>query len=98
MQGRDDTESTPFCLFLSWGPPHDPYELVPAEFRELYDPEELTLRPNAAPLLGRGANSCEPPIRHWGSSEAFETGEPHDYDDPREVLANYYAAITALDD
>lgn len=36
----------PFCLFLSWGPPHNPYETAPEEYRRLYHPEELRLRPN----------------------------------------------------
>jgi arylsulfatase A-like enzyme len=57
----------PFLLCLSWGPPHDPYDQVPEEYRKQYDPEKLTLRPNA-----QNAD--------------------------RERLANYYAAITALDD
>ncbi len=37
----------PFCLFLSWGPPHDPYRQVPQEFLEMYPPEEIALPPNA---------------------------------------------------
>jgi len=36
----------PFCLFLSWGPPHDPYRTVPQEFLDMYPTEEVTLRPN----------------------------------------------------
>ncbi len=30
-------QANPFALFLSWGPPHDPYPLVPDEFRALYN-------------------------------------------------------------
>jgi len=56
----------PFFLIISWGPPHAPYQLVPEEYRRLYDPEMLELRPN-----------CENPDRR--------------------ALADYYAAITALD-
>lgn len=37
----------PFCLFLSWGPPHAPYRQVPQELLEMYPPEEIALRPNA---------------------------------------------------
>jgi arylsulfatase A-like enzyme len=37
----------PFCLFLSWGPPHDPYRDAPREFLDLYPPEGVALRPNA---------------------------------------------------
>jgi len=36
----------PFCLFLSWGAPHNPYEQVPQQFREMYDPSRIALRPN----------------------------------------------------
>lgn len=43
------SNQAPFCLALSWGPPHDPYTMVPDSYRELYDPTQLTLRPNAQP-------------------------------------------------
>jgi len=47
LQQADDR---PFCLFLSWGPPHDPYEQVPDAYKSLYDPLQLTLRPNVRPI------------------------------------------------
>jgi arylsulfatase A-like enzyme len=56
----------PFFLIISWGTPHAPYQLVPEEYRSLYDPEALELRPNCV-------------------------------DPDRRALADYYAAITALD-
>jgi arylsulfatase A-like enzyme len=36
----------PFILFLSWGPPHNPYRTAPRKYREMYDPKNITLRPN----------------------------------------------------
>jgi len=36
----------PFLLMLSWGPPHAPYETAPEEFKKLYKPEDIILRPN----------------------------------------------------
>ncbi len=42
---NDDSED-PFCLFLSWGPPHDPYRLMPEDYI-IYDPDEIQLRDNA---------------------------------------------------
>lgn len=36
----------PWFLCLSWGPPHDPYHLVPARYAGLYPRRELRLRPN----------------------------------------------------
>lgn len=43
---RDHAANGPFALFLSWGPPHNPYETAPAEYNALYDPATLVLRPN----------------------------------------------------
>lgn len=37
-------KARPFCLMLSWGPPHPPYE--PPEQFAIYDPEKVPLRPN----------------------------------------------------
>ncbi|MCL5283762.1 MAG: sulfatase [Armatimonadetes bacterium] len=76
LQQKDER---PFCLFLSWGPPHDPYDLVPSEYKSLYDPAKIELRPNADPTTP-------------GPTD-LSRGQ-----DPKVALANYYAAITALDD
>ena len=43
---RTHDPAKPFLLVLSWGPPHNPYATAPEEFRRLYDPAKLTLRPN----------------------------------------------------
>lgn len=36
----------PFVLFLSWGPPHAPYQTAPEAYRRRYQPEAVALRPN----------------------------------------------------
>lgn len=36
----------PFCLMLSWGPPHAPYQTAPEEFRKMYENVDVKLRPN----------------------------------------------------
>lgn len=70
----------PFFLVISWGPPHDPYWMVPEDYRLRYNPDKITLRPNVKldtkKLLGP---------KDAGFS-------------PKETIANYYAAITALDE
>ena len=35
-----------FFLFLSWGPPHAPYQSAPAEYRSMYAAENIQLQPN----------------------------------------------------
>lgn len=71
-------DQRPFCLFLSWGPPHDPYDQVPDEFRTGYDSDALQLRDNVA----------EPVADATPLANGL---------DPRTTIANYYAAVTALD-
>jgi arylsulfatase A-like enzyme len=44
IRGRDGEK--PFLLFLSWGPPHAPYDTAPERFRDMYDPNDIALRPN----------------------------------------------------
>lgn len=58
-------DGPPFCLFLSWGPPHDPY-IAPKKYKKMYDPEKIELRENA--FLA-----------------------------DKNIIVNYYAAITSLD-
>jgi len=41
----------PFLLFLSWGPPHNPYATAPKEFQQMYDPKDIKLRPNVPEAL-----------------------------------------------
>ncbi|MBN1250324.1 MAG: sulfatase [Anaerolineae bacterium] len=36
----------PFFLMLSYGTPHDPYDLVPEEYRAMFADREIRLRPN----------------------------------------------------
>ena len=38
-------QGEPFCLFLSWGPPHDPYRAASQEFLDMYPPAEIPLLP-----------------------------------------------------
>src|SRR5262249_45355557 len=37
--------SRPFALMLSWGPPHEPYQL-PDRAKSYYDPAKMPVRPN----------------------------------------------------
>ncbi|MCY4546249.1 MAG: sulfatase, partial [Gemmatimonadetes bacterium] len=45
QSGKRDS---PFALVLSWGPPHNPYEAVPARYRDLYPAGEIEVRPNCS--------------------------------------------------
>jgi len=43
---RERAGDAPFILFLSWGPPHSPYETAPEKYRRLFKPEGIALRAN----------------------------------------------------
>jgi arylsulfatase A-like enzyme len=38
--------SKPFLLLVAWGPPHNPYEIAPEQYRKMYRAEDIKLRPN----------------------------------------------------
>ncbi|MCY2952343.1 MAG: sulfatase [Planctomycetota bacterium] len=43
---REREKGRPFALFVSWGPPHNPYGTAPEEFRRMYEAGKLVLRQN----------------------------------------------------
>jgi len=45
----------PFVAFLSWGSPHNPYETAPEEYRKLFVPEDIQLRPNVPVAMANKA-------------------------------------------
>lgn len=44
LNSRDP--SKPFCMFLSWNPPHPPYHLLPEELEKTWSERPLTFREN----------------------------------------------------
>ncbi|MCA9436014.1 MAG: sulfatase, partial [Candidatus Omnitrophica bacterium] len=43
---RNHSKDKPFLLVLSWGPPHNPYETAPEEYKKMHPKEKVHLRPN----------------------------------------------------
>ena len=44
LKNRD--EEKPFCMFLSWNPPHPPYDQVPEKYWNAYKGKEIPFREN----------------------------------------------------
>ncbi len=83
----EEHKKDPFALFLSFGPPHDPYDQVPERYRDLYDMESLEWRGNVKmPVETLKKWAVENPVPWWREEPDLPT------------LRDYYAAITALDD
>lgn len=43
----------PFFLMLSWGIPHSPYHTAPEQYRDMYDPAAIQLRPNVPEKMAK---------------------------------------------
>lgn len=54
---RNNARQQPWALFLSWSPPHEPFNAVPEEYLRLYDPQSLALRPNVPTELQEQARA-----------------------------------------
>lgn len=50
LKNRDS--ENPFCMFLSWGPPHHPYREAPQDYLDRYDPKTIQGRPNCPDVPG----------------------------------------------
>ncbi len=49
-------KSNPFFLYLSWGPPHNPYSTAPEKYRKMYvDTSKIILRPNVPDSMASSA-------------------------------------------
>jgi len=48
---RRYANKSPFVLFMSWGPPHAPYETAPEKYRGMFDPAGISVHPNVPESL-----------------------------------------------
>lgn len=78
-----EKDNGPFALFVSWNPPHSPFELVPERYKEIYSGRELSLRPNV---------SSEQLAAHTG--EPFESGD----EALLRYTRDYFAAVSGMDE
>ncbi len=98
----DDHQEEPFCLFLSLGPPHDPYDDVPDRFADRFPPEEIELPENVAErdvaeeLLATDESDLTE--EQTERREYFRNVVESDERLRREWLQGYYAHTTALDE
>ena len=55
---KDHSGGRPFVLFVSWGPPHSPYDTAPEKYKELFREKELVLRRNVPARFLAKAERC----------------------------------------
>lgn len=81
IQNRN--KDKPFCLFVSWNPPHSPYDEVPEKYLKLYENKELPLRENV--LLNNIHHHTGEPVGYSRQQLA-------------QVQKEYFAAVSGLDE
>ncbi len=79
----------PFFMYLAYLAPHDP-RTMPDRFKEMYDPDKITLPPNFQPTI----DTNYPLMVH---RDEQLTKYPREEKETRENIAEYYAMITHLD-
>ena len=89
----------PFCLFVSWNPPHNPY-VAPDRYEKMFPPEKMEFRPNVAEKDLVAEQLAKHPISPGspGDRERKNWRRIMDTDSElRGILSGYYAATTGLD-
>jgi arylsulfatase A-like enzyme len=94
--------SDPFCLFLSWGPPHDPYT-APPEYMKRFPLNKIELRDNVNDFAAneKMMAECDTALNaaHVGTRRAFLPNlTDRSNNAVKKWYQGYYAAIAALDD
>lgn len=80
---KEHKDKGPFSLFVSWNPPHSPYDIVPEKYKKLYEDKEITLRPNV----------MDGPFRAHTGEGLGGTKE-----ELIQKTKDYFAAITGIDE
>ena len=73
----------PFAMYISWNPPHSPYDEVPDQYLDIFEGRELRLRGNV-----------QTDHLHHHTEEAV----PGDRADLERTTRQYYAAVAGLDE
>ena len=87
----------PFCLFMSWNPPHNPY-IAPDEYMKQFPKEKIQFRPNVAERELVDEQLRKHPIQPGSEKNRADWRKIIDSDDElRGILSGYYAATHGLD-
>lgn len=89
MLRKNSGKEKPFFMYLAYLAPHDP-RTMPDSFRELYDPEKISLPPNFRKLI----ETNYPLMVHRDEHLA---AYPREEKEIRQHIAEYFAMITHLD-
>jgi arylsulfatase A-like enzyme len=95
-----NNKDKPFCLFMSWGPPHDPYNKVPGEYKQRIPMEEIELRENVSEraIVDHLMARDKPSEQLKQQRKQRRTTVDNDEHLKKQKIQGYYAHTAALDD
>ncbi|MCF7955575.1 MAG: sulfatase-like hydrolase/transferase, partial [Phycisphaerae bacterium] len=90
----------PFCLFMSWGPPHNPYNKVPDEYKKRIDLDKIELRKNVSEraIVDHLIELDETSKKSKNGRKGRRAGIENDDLLKKQSIHGYYAHTAALDD
>ena len=97
IKGQGDK---PFCLFMSWNPPHDPY-VAPDRYEKLFPLDKMNFRANVAEkeLVREQLEKHPLPPGSDAGKKRQNWRQRLDSDDGvRQILSGYYATVAGLDE
>ena len=90
----------PFCLFVSWNPPHNPY-VAPDRYEKMFPPEKMVFRANVAEkdlVREQLEKHPVPPDSASGKGRRNWRKIMDSDSELRGILSGYYAATTGIDE
>lgn len=87
----------PFCLFMSWNPPHNPY-IAPDKYMKQFPNDKIEFRTNVAERELVDEQLRKHPMQPGSEKTRADWRKTIDTDDElREILSGYYSATHGLD-
>jgi len=87
----------PFCLFVSWNPPHNPY-IAPDRYMKLFPKTQIEFRPNVAERALVDEQLKKHPMQAGSEKNRADWRKIIDTDSElRGILSGYYAATHGID-
>jgi arylsulfatase A-like enzyme len=85
----------PFCLFLSWNPPHPPYDQVPAKYKAKYD--EIQIPDNVPETLKQDPEFIETLREYYGAVSGLDVqfGRLMAYLETHDLMKNSVIVLSA---
>ena len=85
----------PFCLFISWNPPHPPYDQVPEEYKAMY--EDIRIPDNVPKALRDDPKFIETLREYYGAVSGLDVqfGRLMAYLETHDVMKNSVVVLSA---